>query len=57
VSTPIRWEELTSSLHSDHFTIENIPARLSKLKQDPWAELPKTKQSITSSMLEHLVNR
>ena len=53
VSTPIAWEELTSSLHSDHFTIENLPARLGKLKKDPWADLAKTKQSITAAMLKH----
>ena len=57
VSAPIAWEELTSSLHSDHFTIENLPARLSKLKKDPWADLAKTKQSITAAMLKRLAVR
>ncbi len=54
VSTPIAWEELTASLHSDHFTIENIPDRLGKLKNDPWADLAKTKQSITVAMRKRL---
>ena len=57
VSVPIAWEELTASLRSDHFTIENLPARLSKLKKDPWAELPKTRQSITAAMVKHLAAR
>ncbi len=57
VSTPIAWEELKSSLHSDHFTIENLPARLSKLKKDPWLDLAKTKQSITAAMLKRLAIR
>jgi bifunctional non-homologous end joining protein LigD len=50
VSTPIGWDELTPSLRSDHFTIENVPARLRQLKKDPWGELAKTKQSITAAM-------
>ena len=54
VSAPIAWEELTASLHSDHFTIENLPARLGKLKKDPWADLAKTKQSITAAMVKRL---
>jgi bifunctional non-homologous end joining protein LigD len=57
VSAPIAWEELTASLHSDHFTIENVPARLSKLKKDPWADIAKTKQSITAAMLKRLAAR
>ncbi len=57
VSAPIAWDELTSSLHSDHFTIENLPARLSKLKTDPWAGLAKTKQSITAAMVKRLAAR
>ena len=57
VSAPIAWEELTASLHSDHFTIENLPARLSKLKKDPWADIAKTKQSITAAMLKRLAAR
>ncbi len=51
------WEELTDSLHSDHFTIENLPARLGKLEKDPWADMANTKQSITAAMLKHLAGR
>jgi bifunctional non-homologous end joining protein LigD len=50
VSAPISWDELTPGLHSDHFTIENIPARLARLKKDPWGDLAKTTQSIAASM-------
>ena len=57
MSTPIAWEELTNNLRSDHFTIENLPARLSKLKNDPWGELAKTRQSITAAMIKRLAAR
>ena len=57
VSTPITWDELDASLHSDHFTIENVPDRLARLKHDPWADLAKTKQSITAAMVKRLAAR
>ena len=50
VSVPIRWDELSNRLHSDHFTIRNLPARLARLRNDPWADLLTTKQSLTVSM-------
>jgi bifunctional non-homologous end joining protein LigD len=54
VSVPIAWEELTAKLHSGHFNIENVPARLDKLKKGPWAELAKTKQTISAAMVRKL---
>jgi bifunctional non-homologous end joining protein LigD len=57
VSAPIAWEELNASLHSDHFTIKNLPARLAKLGKDPWADFATTKQSITAAMVKQLAGR
>ncbi len=57
VSAPIAWEELTPSLRSDHFTIKNLPARLDRLKKDPWADLATTKQSVTAAMVKRLAAR
>jgi len=54
VSVPIAWDELGPRLTSDHFTIRNVPTRLKKLRPDPWADLPQTKQSITAAMLKQL---
>jgi bifunctional non-homologous end joining protein LigD len=54
VSVPIAWDELAANLHSDHYTVENLPARLDKLKKDPWADLANTKQSITAAMVKRL---
>lgn len=36
VSTPLDWDELSPSLRSGHFTVENLPHRLAFLKRDPW---------------------
>lgn len=50
VSTPIAWEELNPRLHSNSFTVLNLPGRLKKLKADPWEEMLNVKQSITKQM-------
>ncbi len=52
VSTPIGWDEIESDVRFDHFTVRNIPARLKRLKREPWAEFLKTRQTITKTMME-----
>jgi bifunctional non-homologous end joining protein LigD len=54
VSVPLAWEELTPRLGPDQFTLASVPARLSKLKKDPWADLSRTKQTITKTMRKQL---
>ncbi len=39
VATPLDWEELGSVRGSDAFTVQNVPARLAKLRHEPWAGL------------------
>jgi bifunctional non-homologous end joining protein LigD len=46
VSTPLAWDELSEGLHSDHFTLSNIRARLQHLKDDPWPGFFKIRQRI-----------
>ncbi len=36
VAVPLRWDELSSALRSDHYTVETLPRRLGALKADPW---------------------
>ena len=57
VSVPITWDELSNKITSNHFNIQNLPARLSRLKKDPWAAFDKTEQGITASMLRKLKTR
>jgi len=54
VSVPVDWNEVTADLRPDQFTIRNLPQRLSRLKRDPWEEIEKVKQSITSAMRRKL---
>jgi len=52
VSTPIDWDEITRDVRFDHFNVKNVPARLKRLKREPWAEFLKTRQTITKTMME-----
>lgn len=36
VAVPLRWDELSPALHSDHYTVETLPRRLAALRTDPW---------------------
>ena len=48
VSTPLAWEEVENGVKPDAFTVLTVPARLAKLNTDPWAEMPKLRQSISA---------
>jgi bifunctional non-homologous end joining protein LigD len=47
VSAPLRWEELSSDLPSDHFTVRTLAQRLGALRKDPWAEYGRLRQRVT----------
>jgi bifunctional non-homologous end joining protein LigD len=46
VSVPLAWNELSPAIKPNHFTVENLPARLQRLRKDPWADLLKSKQTL-----------
>ena len=52
ISMPLAWKELTPSLRSDHFRLENAGARPRASRQDPWRDMLKVRQSITAKMLK-----
>jgi bifunctional non-homologous end joining protein LigD len=55
VSTPLDWDELTANEDvRPLYTVQTLPQRLAKLKQDPWADYGRTKQRITSAMWRSL---
>jgi bifunctional non-homologous end joining protein LigD len=43
---PIAWEELSPALKPNQFTLANLPARLARLKRDPWRDIAKVGQSL-----------
>jgi bifunctional non-homologous end joining protein LigD len=46
MSVPLGWDELTTRITSDHFTIANVPKRLADLGADPWAAYWRTRQKL-----------
>jgi len=49
VATPLTWEELGEQTTPALFTVRTVPARLAKLKRDPWDQMSKLRQSITAA--------
>jgi bifunctional non-homologous end joining protein LigD len=49
VSAPVRWQELPRA-RPDQFTVENTPARLRKLRRDPWDEIASVQQTLTKAL-------
>jgi bifunctional non-homologous end joining protein LigD len=46
VATPLSWEEVEHGVTPDAFTVLTLPDRLARLESDPWADMPKLRQSI-----------
>jgi bifunctional non-homologous end joining protein LigD len=52
VSMPIDWSELErDDVRFDHFNVRNVPALTTSRKRDPWARLPRVRQTLTDAML------
>src|SRR3954447_10100526 len=49
VSTPLAWDELSPAVKPNHFNVSNVPARLERLRHDPWAEVFQIKQTLPSA--------
>ena len=50
VSTPVSWEEVEQGVRPDEFTVETVPQRLTTLSADPWADIGKTRQTISAAV-------
>ena len=48
VATPLRWDELKRLKSGAPYTVKTLPARLKRLKSDPWDGFLATRQSITA---------
>jgi bifunctional non-homologous end joining protein LigD len=46
VSTPIDWSELGALKSSSQYTVLNLPARLKRLRKDPWKDIARVKQAL-----------
>ncbi len=59
VATPIRWDELTTRLAPERFTVRSVPRRLAELRaaDDPWAGFLTLRQTLTGAVFEALRGR
>ena len=48
VAVPLRWSELRALKGGDAFTIRNVPARLKRMRSDPWAGYDSARQDLDS---------
>jgi bifunctional non-homologous end joining protein LigD len=49
VATPVAWSELAALGAADRYTVRNLPQRLGRLRQDPWADIGRLKQRLPPS--------
>ncbi|HKY72775.1 MAG TPA: DNA ligase D [Nitrospira sp.] len=57
VSAPLAWDELSEDLPSDYFTVMNLPARLKRLRRDPWDAYDRSARRLTADMSARLKAR
>lgn len=54
VSVPVSWDEIDEDIRGTHFNLRNVPARMARLRKDPWADYWTIKQSLTKAMLKKM---
>jgi bifunctional non-homologous end joining protein LigD len=54
VATPISWDELKKDVRFSYFNVANVPTRMARLKNDPWASFFDVRQSITKAMVKRV---
>jgi bifunctional non-homologous end joining protein LigD len=54
VAAPVDWSELSKDIRFDYFNVRNVPARLKRLKRDPWSDFFSIRQSLTRPMMKKI---
>ncbi len=57
VSTPVSWDEIDDDIRGTHFNIHNVPARVAKLRKDPWAKYWDANQALTRTAIRKLADK
>ena len=52
VALPVRWEELERGFKPDRFDLKTVPKLLRTRRTDPWWEIDRVKQSISTALKE-----
>jgi bifunctional non-homologous end joining protein LigD len=53
VSIPLRWEDLKKDPRAS-FTVQSVPARLARLRRDPWQDYETARRPLTAKLLRRL---
>ncbi len=51
VSVPLAWDALTRTLNPNRWTVQTVPARLKRLRTDPWASFWRPRQRLSGAAL------
>ena len=46
MSVPVEWSELAGLKSAGQYTVLNLPARLARLRKDPWANIGRLRQAL-----------
>jgi bifunctional non-homologous end joining protein LigD len=57
VSLPVAWDEIDEDIRGAHFNLRNVPARIAKLRKDPWAGYWKSAQSLSKTAIKDMSSR
>lgn len=49
VATPLSWDEVTTKLDTQSFTLQTVPQRLAQLRSDPWRDFSVLRQSLPAA--------
>jgi bifunctional non-homologous end joining protein LigD len=52
VAVPVGWGELSADIRFDYFNIKTVPARLQRLRRDPWEGFFEARQTISAKMMD-----
>ena len=55
VSMPLAWAALSPRVTPDAFTVKTVPARLARLRRDPWADYWTCRQRLTKAMTKAFI--
>ncbi len=54
IAVPLHWDEVEQGAERPEYCVRDIGERLAELAADPWADLPKARQSLTRDALSRL---
>ena len=57
MATPVSWDEIDEDIRGAHFNLHNVPARVTRLRKDPWKNYWTVSQALTKQMIKEIAAR